>query len=113
MLKFVIRRNCLHPATGDIDTTFETFKVFVPVIESALDRKWGGIKDASVVECRILKEDMEASTQHTTQGKTPKTSPDGEIAAHLTKLESYEYRSLRDENFIKTWLSDMRQLLLT
>jgi hypothetical protein len=70
MLKFVIRRNCLHPATGDIETTFETFKVSVPVIESALDRKWGGIKDASVVECRILKEDAEASTQPITSDKS-------------------------------------------
>jgi hypothetical protein len=67
MLKFVIKRNCQNPATGDIESTFDTFEVSVPLIETALDREWGGIKDASVVECRILKEAAEASTQPITK----------------------------------------------
>ena len=79
MLKFVIKRNRQHPATGDIESTFETFEVSLPLIETALDREWGGIKDASVVECRILKESAEASTQPLTQAKAAEALPDGEI----------------------------------
>jgi hypothetical protein len=82
MLKFVIKQNCMHPGTGDIESRYITVNQDSPAVEPLLRQVWNGINDASVVECRIFEEPSEsAATAHNKQKPSA-----AQIAARMEEL---------------------------